>query len=104
LVAIDSEIKDILDRFIKVIKQEREVEAVYVYGSQIKGDAGSWSDIDVAIVTRNLPGETFDEQVRLLRLAAQIDDRIEPHSFKIEDFDESDPMVYEILRTGIQIV
>ena len=104
MVTINSDIKDALNRFIEAIKRERDLEAVYVYGSQVKGDAGPWSDIDIAIVTRNLSGETFDEQVRLLRLAAKIDDRIEPHSFKLEDFDESDPLVNEILRTGIQIV
>ena len=66
--------------------------------------AGPWSDIDLAIVSRNLPNDIFDEQVRLLRLAAEIDDRIEPHPFKVEDSDETDPLVDEIIRTGIKIV
>ena len=104
MATIDSNIKAILDSFIEVMKRERDVEAVYVYGSHVKGNAGPWSDIDIAIVTRNLPNDTFDEQIRLLHLAAEIDDRIEPHPFKLEDFDESDPMVNEILRTGIKIV
>lgn len=103
MATIASDIKDTIDRFIEVIKRERDLEAVYVYGSQVRGGAEPWSDIDIAIVTRNLPNDTLDEQIRLLRLAADLDDRLEPHPFKLEDFDESDPMVHEILRTGIQI-
>lgn len=104
MAAIAPEIKYALDRFIRVIKREREIEAIYLYGSQVRGDAGPWSDIDVAIVTDNLTNDPLDERIRLLILAAELDERIEPHPFRIEDFNESDPLVHEILRTGIKII
>jgi len=38
-----------------------------------------------------------------MRLAAKIDDRIEPRPFRPIDFDVGEPLVSELKRTGIQI-
>jgi predicted nucleotidyltransferase len=103
LVAIDPDIQKSLDRFIQEIKKDLQLEAVYLYGSYAKGKARSWSDIDIAVVARNIQTDIFDERVRLLTLAAEIDDRLEPHPFRLENFDETDPIVHEILRTGIRV-
>ena len=104
MVAIDPDIQKSLDRFIQEIKKDLQLEAVYLYGSYARGKARSWSDIDIAVVARNLPNDVFDERVRLLTLAAEIDDRLEPHPFRLENFDETDPIVHEILRTGIRVI
>ena len=40
----------------------------------------------------------------LLRLAAQVDDRIEPAPFTPQDFVPSDPLVSEIQRTGVRLM
>jgi len=39
-----------------------------------------------------------------MQLAAYVDDRIEPKQFKSELFDRNDPLVYEILKNGIQLI
>jgi hypothetical protein len=38
-----------------------------------------------------------------MRLRRKVDSRIEPHPFKMEDFNVSDPMVYEIVTYGQEI-
>ncbi len=38
-----------------------------------------------------------------MRLAALIDDRIEPNPYTPEDFDANDPLVGEIQRTGVRV-
>jgi hypothetical protein len=38
-----------------------------------------------------------------MHLAAQIDDRIEPHPFTPQDFNASDPLTSEIRKTGVRM-
>jgi hypothetical protein len=39
-----------------------------------------------------------------MQTAASVDDRIEPKPFKAELFDLNDPLVYEIIKNGIQFI
>lgn len=62
------------------------------------------SDIDLALILDQLPDEErFDLQVRLMLIAADFDIRIEPHPFSNEDFNSANPLVFEILNTGIEV-
>lgn len=92
-----------VQRFVTVLRQQQHVEAVYLYGSQATGAAQAWSDIDVAVISPDFAGNLFEARVALLRLAAQVDDRIEPAPFTPEGFTPSDPLVSEIQRTGVRI-
>jgi predicted nucleotidyltransferase len=50
-----------------------------VFGSQAKGQANQWSDIDLLVVSPQFDGPRQRRDVDLLwRLAARIDSRIEP--------------------------
>ena len=59
-------------------------------------------DIDLAVVFREFE-DSFDMQVQLMKLRRKIDTRIEPHPFLESDFDDSNPLVHEILDTGLVI-
>jgi len=104
MAAIPDTVKESLERFLAMVQQRRRVEAFYLYGSQIKGTATEWSDIDVAVVSPDFSSDLFQERLALMRLAAQVDDRIEPHPFTPQDFDANDPLVSEIQRTGVRVV
>ncbi len=45
-----------------------------------------------------------NECLDLMRQAAQIDDRMQPHSFPPEDFNASHPLAAEIRQTGVRVV
>jgi len=90
-----------VQRFLGALRQR--VQTAYLYGSQVRGTATEWSDIDVAVVPPDFSADLFEERLRLMRLAAQIDDRIEPHPFTPGDFNDTDPLVSEIRRTGVRI-
>ena len=47
--------------------------------------------------------DLFEERLLLMRLAARIDDRIEPHPFRPEDFRPTAPLVGEIQRSGVRV-
>jgi len=99
-----SDIRKSIERLIMVLRKELKLEAVYLYGSYAKGNINIWSDIDLAIISNDFSNDLHEESSKLFRLAAGLDDRIEPHPFRVDDFEESDPLVYEILKTGIKII
>ncbi len=69
----------------------------------MRGTATEWSDIDVAVVSPDFTGDRFTTQLALMKLAARIDDRIEPRAFTPEDFNANDPLVSAIQHTGMRI-
>jgi predicted nucleotidyltransferase len=92
-----------LQRFLAAVRQVRRVQAAYLYGSQVKGTATEWSDIDVAVVSPDFSADLFEERLVLMRLAAQVDDRIEPYPFRPEDLNESSPLASDVRRTGLRV-
>jgi predicted nucleotidyltransferase len=103
MAAIPEAIAKSVEQFLAAIKQRQQIEAAYIYGSQVKGTATEWSGIDLAIVSPDFSADLFQEQLNLMRLAAQIDDRIEPRPFRPKDFKASEPLVNEIQQTGVQV-
>ena len=104
MVTIPSAIEQSVTRFIAAAQQQQHIVTAYLYGSQVKGTATQWSDIDVALVSPDFAANLFQARVALLHLAAQIDDRIEPHPFTPDDFTINHPLVSEIRQTGVRLV
>lgn len=84
-------------------KHDPSVKKAYLFGSYAKGHIRADSDIDLAIVFSNLK-DTFDMQVKLMKLRRKFDTRIEPHAFRESDFKLSNPLANEILKTGLEII
>jgi uncharacterized protein len=94
----------IANQYIKFVKSMNpDVTRAYIFGSYAKGGIREDSDIDLAIVFKNL-SDLFDMQVTLMKLRRQFDTRIEPHPFRESDFQTSNPLANEILKTGIRIM
>jgi predicted nucleotidyltransferase len=90
--------------FIEKVRQQGiPVEAAYLFGSWAQGRASEWSDIDVAIVSPVFGGISFYDRQKLYRAVLAVDSGIETHPYRPEDFNDTDPFVREILRTGIRI-
>lgn len=85
------------------VNKTKRVKSAYLYGSYARGAAKEWSDIDLAIISPDFVGNMFDERLALMRLAVSTDDRIEPHPFRPEEFNDNQPLASEIRRTGIAI-
>ena len=103
MATILPEIEKIVRRYIALIQKERRVSKAYLYGSFAKGIAGEWSDIDLAIVSPDFSQDLFEERVLLMKLALDIDERIEPNPFRPEDFKQENPLVAEISVSGIEV-
>ena len=88
--------------YVNNVSKKYELVLAFVFGSYAKGNYRSDSDIDVAVVLKNVPN-LFDAQVDLLHLRKDEDLRIEPHTFRDTDFNMDDPLVNEILQAGLEL-
>jgi len=91
-------------RYLSYLKDRNyKVRKAYLFGSFAKGGFHPESDIDLALVMRNVEND-FLLQGDLLFMSGKIDSRIEPHPFDEKDFNDNNPLVDQILKTGIQII
>ena len=88
--------------YIDNVSKKYELEQAFIFGSYAKGNYRSDSDIDVAIVLKNVDN-LFDVQVDLLHLRKDEDLQIEPHTFRDTDFNTDDPFVNEILQAHLEL-
>ncbi|MDY0075715.1 MAG: nucleotidyltransferase domain-containing protein [Bacteroidales bacterium] len=85
-----------------LLKKHIKLDEVYLFGSYANNTNHIDSDIDIAIVVKNIEGDFFDIQPLLWKLRRQIDDRIEP--VLIEKDNDLSGFLTEIQRNGIEIV
>jgi predicted nucleotidyltransferase len=96
--------REMIKKYINFLREnDFDIEKVYLFGSHAKGMITEDSDIDLAVVFKEL-SDSFDMQVQLMKLRRKFDTRIEPHPFKESDFNPSNPLAREILDTGLEIV
>lgn len=102
---MDKSIDLSVTKYLELIREKyTEIESVYLFGSYAKGKSTEDSDIDLALIFRNLDDSIrFDIQVQLMLLASKIDSRIEPHPISRADFNSGNPFAVEIKKTGIEI-
>jgi uncharacterized protein len=79
------------------------IDQAYIFGSQAKGNANEYSDIDLALISQSFSGIRFDDNVLIIKNTPNSFYDIETHPFRPEDFTPNNPFVKEILKTGLRI-
>ena len=92
----------IATRYVDTISSKYVILQAFMFGSFAKGTNHADSDIDIAIVLKN-GSDIIDTQIDMMKLRRKVDLRIEPHPFAITDFTLENPVVNEILKSGILI-
>lgn len=103
MAKVPASIMNKIKLYLLNVNKTKRVKSAYLYGSYARGAAKEWSDIDLAIISPDFIGDMFEERLELMRLAGGMDDRIEPHPFRPEEFNDNEPLASEIRRTGIAI-
>ena len=77
---VDAEIIESTRRYLRDLGEKGlPVCFAVLFGSQARGEAGKWSDIDVVVVSPKFDAGILRDDVNLLwRVAARTDSRIEP--------------------------
>jgi len=90
-------------RFVRAVQQSGiDLDAAYLYGSFAHGTPHAWSDIDVALVSKDLTGG-FEDLEKISPAIHTTDSRIENVRFHPRDFQDENPLVWEIKTTGIPL-
>lgn len=101
------------DRIISIVRhygqalEDRGVKFhhIIVFGSQTKGTARPWSDIDVCVVSDQFGKDRHSERVSLMHARDDSLLDIEPHPYHPRDLaDIYDPLASEIRKYGIQVI
>ncbi len=103
---MDKGINRLIKNYILYLKESNiEFEKVYLFGSYAKNKEAAYSDIDLAFIfDKQNKIDYFDLQVHMWTLASDIDTRIEPHQMSSEDFIPENPIAFEIMNTGKEIL
>ncbi len=99
-----SDITDIVGKFVNLISDEFPIKTAYLFGSYAKGNARDYSDVDLAIVSDKFEGSRFFDKKKLNKYILKISIDLEVHPFRTVDFTEDNPFVKEIIQTGLKIV
>jgi len=93
------EIKNIINRFAEKVAEKYDFIEIILFGSYAKGTYHDDSDIDIAVILKDY-NNVFDIQMDLMRIRREIDSRIEPYPIRKSDFNDNNPMAYEIKKYG----
>ncbi|MFH1223192.1 MAG: nucleotidyltransferase domain-containing protein [Pseudomonadota bacterium] len=88
MVKNKTQLKKIIKRYINAVNEVYKLDRVYLFGSYAKNKQRKWSDIDLAMVSKDF--ETIDSytaMVMLARLKRDIEPAIEALPFIPEDID-----------------
>jgi len=104
MAKIDASIMDAVKKFLDKIRENGiPISSAYLFGSYALGKGSEWSDIDVAVISPAISYDRLEERIRLMKLSATVDSRIEPVPFRPDTFVDEDPLAWEIKRKGIPI-
>lgn len=99
------EVKKVVKNYAQALRANGfSFATIYLFGSYASGKARQDSDIDVAVIVKNV-GSYLDETMLLWKLAGQTDSRIEPILIESKDFQtRGTQMAYEARKSGLKVV
>lgn len=104
---VDKSIVRIVRKYLMSLqKQDIPVSFGVIFGSQVRGEASQWSDIDLLVISPRFDENLKRADINLLsRVAARTDSRIEPIPVGQQQFLTNDSSaIIEIARREGQII
>ena len=104
MVTQSTAIKIANDYVRAVLEAGVKIRYAYLFGSFALGRQHKWSDIDIALVADDFKGVAAVDKDRFRRL--HLLPRfmsIETHTFPTRRWEDGDPFIREILKTGIEL-
>lgn len=95
----NAEIIKIVNQFALMVKRKYDYADIILFGSYAKGTNNKESDIDIAVILKDFDNP-INIQLELMRIRRKIDSRIEPHPFRLADFNKTNPLANEIIQYG----
>ena len=81
-----------------------DVCEVYLFGSSVIDKAGEYSDIDIAVVSKDFTGMPFYDVKKISKFRRAVDLKLEVHPFSLDDVLNNPPLFFvDIKNKGIRI-
>lgn len=105
MVKIPNRIQKIINLYLSSLKENGiQIQEAILFGSYARGNASKWSDIDLALVSDCFEGVRFRDKNKIRRITISISSDLEVLPFNSGDFTPDDPLVKEILDTGVKVI
>ena len=105
MAKIPDDVKGTIDRYLSSLKKSGfNIQQAILFGSYAKGHATQYSDIDLALVSDSFEGIRFKDKNKVRKITISISTDLEILPFNPKDFTSEDPLVKEILETGIKVI
>lgn len=102
---IPNKIQSIISQYLASLKAHGfQIQDAILFGSYAKGNADQWSDIDLALVSDEFEGVRFTDKNKIREITISVSSDLEILPFNPKDFTPSDPLVKEILDTGVRVI
>lgn len=93
-------------KYVDELKKEISIDRVILFGSYAKGNPKSYSDIDLAIFSKDFKDKDEIRNMQyLFQKTMAVDTSIEPHPFHPRDLRSpiKGTVIYEILKSGKRV-
>jgi uncharacterized protein len=105
MAQLPDRIKNTIDRYLQALSQNNvPIKEAILFGSYAAGRNQEWSDIDIALVSDIFKGDRIKDKDKIRKITLDISSEIEVIPFSPNDFNSQNPLVKEILRTGIRLI
>ena len=89
---------EIAKAYSEKVRIHMDIKKVVLFGSYAKGNSRPESDIDIAVIVDEIPGDYLSLAANLFKFTRNVDDRIEP--ILLEEGDDPSGFLDEVVKTG----
>ena len=102
---VPDHIRRIIGQYLTSLRDHGfQIQDAILFGSYASGRANQWSDIDLALVSNEFEGVRFKDKYRIRKITISVSTDLDVLPFNPRDFTPRNPLVKEILDTGIRMV
>lgn len=92
---------NIAKTYATAVRKVMDATAIFLYGSYARGTATKDSDIDIAVVVDEIPGDYLNTMATLWRLTRSVSHDIEPVLLTAADYESG--FLSTVQETGIAV-
>ena len=105
MAKIPVRIQKIIDKYLSALRENNiPINKAILFGSYAHGKHHQWSDIDIALVSSIFEGDRFLDRKKIRKINLSVSSDLEVLPFHPRDFTAENPLVKEILDTGVTLI
>ncbi len=103
----EAAVSEAVERALEFLRERITIDAAVLFGSYVNGEPHEYSDIDLAVFSKDVEQMGLRERVQIaVEIQMQCDSKIELHLYPKKALEEARPTNFHgyILKTGRRIV